>query len=865
MSSRDTESSSASTDWSELTRRILESIDLQSEAESLGVKFAASTPSAAGWLQCHAVDRDDNSPSAAICVAGKNGSLGLYKDLGGDGKAISFFELAAKLGSFADWRAARAHFADRAGVDIPRRVDAEEQLVWRDWNHNTARAWCKHYKQGVTVESLIQSGARMCVWPKSSPDPFVCIALPAYRGPGSEPETWALYRVDGQEFPAYEKRGMKARKVHNLRGGHDAWINVGGPEAWAEATRFWRCEGPTDALALQAILPAGELAISNATGCNADPVRLPMAHFAGKPVVVLGDADMPGQKSADRYGIAFAAAGASDTRVARFPYPVEEKHGRDARDWVNDGGQFEDLVALAAAGAVVDSAKARTAFDVDNYETEYSDDGKPVRRAIPLPVIAAKIQDSRGGWPKSIGGVLFVEGRPSGIVPDVAAVRSIRGPNSLFAWLRDKGDVRWVKQCSDSTPPSMEQLYEYLYANSKERFSGVFYLPHFPKIPHLYYVPTELPEATMETLMEFVGHFNPATDMDRDLLIAAMLTPGWGGPPGQRPAFIITSDHGRGAGKTKTAEAIAEIWGGAISTNLNKKNAEEFRARLLDDTGLQMRCALLDNIKGIASSAELESMITTKTIDGKRMYHGDFRRPNYLTWFVTANSPTFSKDLSDRSVLIKIGAPKIDDFSGWVSEFLDNHRLALIADLLSILESPDQCELSNENLDRWNSWQRGVLAKFKNGNEMAAHIRGARPSVDIDSEDAESIADEIRELVASVMFNGVELNPDDVVIGIPNSKVYDRLRKLWNELSLSDKAVRYRINDLMTTKPMANVTFSKCNTFGRTMIWRGMNTEPRAAPCFPWSKAWVEEHDIGMAFRVPQEQTKIYRREDGFR
>lgn len=388
-------------DWHEIKHTILASLDLRAEAEALGVKFCGETPNGSGWLSCHAIDREDRSPSAAVCVAGKNGTLGLYKDLGGSGdKAISFFELAAKLGSFHDWREARRHYAEKVGVKIPGDdFDPDDQVHWLPWRRSTVLAWCENYKRGVTVEQLEAFGARLCRWPTKSSDPYTCIALPGYRDADSDAAAWVLYRTDGQEFPAYEspKKKIKARKCHNLKDGKDAWLNAGGTEAWSKASRFWKCEGPTDAIALQAILPPGELAVSNATGCNSDLARVPLALFSGRPVVIVPDADKPGLTGAEKHSRLIAASGAGESRMIRLPFPVAEKHGKDLRDFVNDGGTYEQLLELVDQAEAIDPAEAaKPPHDVENYQTVYNGD-KAEKHCLPLSTIAKRIHDSRDG------------------------------------------------------------------------------------------------------------------------------------------------------------------------------------------------------------------------------------------------------------------------------------------------------------------------------------------------------------------------------------------------------------------------------------------------------------------------------------
>ena len=101
------------------TREILSSLDLAAEAEALGLRFAGPA-NRSGWRQCRAIGRDDFSPSASFNVA-----TGFYRDHGGDGTSLSFFDLAAVLAPvrFQDWQAAKDHFQRVAFADRNHRDD----------------------------------------------------------------------------------------------------------------------------------------------------------------------------------------------------------------------------------------------------------------------------------------------------------------------------------------------------------------------------------------------------------------------------------------------------------------------------------------------------------------------------------------------------------------------------------------------------------------------------------------------------------------------------------------------------------------------------------------------------------------------
>jgi len=71
---------------------------------------------------------------------------------------------------------------------------------------------------------------------------------------------------------------------------------------------------------------------------------------------------------------------------------------------------------------------------------------------------------------------------------------------------------------------------------------------------------------------------------------------------------------------------------------------------------------LLDNLKTFKlSSGELEGLITTDVISGHRFYFGEASRPNTLTFCLTINGASLSKDMSQRVVPVVLDRP---DYSG---------------------------------------------------------------------------------------------------------------------------------------------------------------------------------------------------------
>lgn len=195
------------------------------------------------------------------------------------------------------------------------------------------QTWCAA-KRGTTAEAAQAFRVRYGRWPKRERT-FGCLAF-AGRSLEDSPTTKAvlLYRADAQEFPAVGKLGT--RKTHLVGGSIESWIWPGAVEDLAAADTIVKVEGVTDALALHSLeLPPGWLVLTNACGAkSANPKKLDFAFAKGKRVVVVGDADKPGQDGARKFAAAFHAAGARELRLVQLFEEIAPDHGRDLRDWI---------------------------------------------------------------------------------------------------------------------------------------------------------------------------------------------------------------------------------------------------------------------------------------------------------------------------------------------------------------------------------------------------------------------------------------------------------------------------------------------------------------------------------------------------
>jgi hypothetical protein len=336
------------------------------------------------------------------------------------------------------------------------------------------------------------------------------------------------------------------------------------------------------------------------------------------------------------------------------------------------------------------------------------------------------------GWPNRVNGRLFV----IRFGDDEPSIRMLDTVDSLFAWIYEnvphphwhKENFADVATKEPVTPLSRREFFEYLKANAEPDYFSVERFPHEPRLPGTYYLDEhfEWPESDGGALADLRVHLNAETELDRDLLMAAAITPGWGGEPGCRPAFMLTSRHGRGVGKTETARLFAALWGGPVELN-EREDWPTMAKAIMNDKDAGRRCILIDNIKRHLGSGGLESLITADEVSGHLMFVGYRKKPNFYVTYMTANTPRLSFDLIDRSVVIEIGPSRHDnDWKAWAVEFLRTRQSEFIRDCLEFLARPPRSKIPRHLLDRWSPWQKSILARFPNGAELAAHIANQR-------------------------------------------------------------------------------------------------------------------------------------------
>lgn len=437
---------------------------------------------------------------------------------------------------------------------------------------------------------------------------------------------------------------------------------------------------------------------------------------------------------------------------------------------------------------------------------------------VPIGRIASDIERCTTGI-MSLKGNLFVVAERRGL----KSIQHIETAAALEAWVEAQCVVNWTSRQvfgsdlrSRVTPISWANIKEHLRM-AAPCFSAIATLPHYPARPDTFYLHAvadyNVADADGSVLEAFVDLFNPDSDADRDLIKALVVTPFWGGHPGTIPLFVASSDHGVGVGKSSTIEAIGDVCGGCIATEKND-TAYELAVRMGSEPA--RRLMLIDNVKGRQDSSKWEAMITAKEVSLRRLNRGSFMVPNGWVWAMTANLCDLSTDLASRAVVIKIGRRQhTRDFKTEVAEFLAEKREALIADILAYLAGDARCEITSPS--RWQAWERAVLARMPNGDELARLIEQRRAGVDSDTDDAE----EARYAIAAFL-SGAGWDAERHNVMIATSLLLEPMRELTGRAYLNAQQMWAYLEPLLRTKPLNHCEKTRKQVAGKQvtgLLW----------------------------------------------
>jgi hypothetical protein len=557
--------------------------------------------------------------------------------------------------------------------------------------------------------------------------------------------------------------------------------------------------------------------------------------FRGRRVIIIPDTDKPRKGQTDpeanagfdgaRKVAAELVTVAQEVRVCYLPNLFELNPKWDLSDWLESGGTKAQFIEACSAAPILHIGHpglipaGMTAADVESQADSQSTSpdqsisvvtetgnststlpavikpknldpyyNQPIRGHIynvietadgfdPLSMrgIMHNFKQITDNWPKRVGSALFYVDKENSIDPDFYPIRWFDSSSSLFGWAGSYSGNP-ISFAKASGCHSKEEVFtELKYA--AESFESVEQYPHEPRVPTVYYACKQQDEWKSERpgcLYELVSRFFPATPVDYDLIVAFLATLVWGGGGGLRPLFIITSDSGRGAGKTTFASLTTSLVGGSIQLS-SQADDHVIRQRLLSPEGLEKRTVFLDNIKSRQFSwAELEAFVTSDKISGKQMYVGESSRSNRITYIVTVNGPSLSTDLSQRSVVIKLGKPlHSGDWLQDTADFISKYKTSIIAELLELLRQPSK---TLESHTRWGDWERNVLCKLDNATICQESILGRQKDIDAEQDESNLIMEYFER---QLMKNNMRTDYDKILI--PSGIAAEWLNKALNE------------------------------------------------------------------------------------
>lgn len=480
------------------------------------------------------------------------------------------------------------------------------------------------------------------------------------------------------------------------------------------------------------------------------------------------------------------------------------------RLFLNDAGDFVKRLRKVAAKSL--SVSKGEIGRLRNYRVakihDENGEEKFSKEPLTVPEMAASLATLNDGWPKSCDGSLFV--------PDRDSFRVLKNHQSLFGWIASKSPAEFTTK---NGAPGKQEFFAEL-PHHVESYEAIETYPHFPPITGHFYASQPTP-TNGDALAKFVEFFCPATDMDRELIVAMIATTFWGGPPGKRPAFGVDSISGTGAGKTTLVSKIASLSGGCYEIG-TKTDEKDLRSKLVN--GETYRVALIDNIKQSRLSSEtIESLITSPVISGHRMYHGNGSRPNTMTWAFTMNGLSLSRDLSERTITIKIGSP--DRRGTWdeeIDSFIAANRCEVIASIAAFFERPAG---TLKRFTRWAPWERAILSRLPEPDRLQQFIRLTADESDEDMHTAKALCDVIEMKLRELqMTEVVDVNGEEREVAKSSVHIPSKVAAQWLEdatgRNFSANQATAIIKSLIDSGSLRLLQENPSRKNGRGWIWR---------------------------------------------
>lgn len=265
-----------------------------------------------------------------------------------------------------------AGVADPAREKVPSNLPAEvpagdfSKLELKQFSGEMVPHFARN-RPGVTEDALAAAGAKLG---RDCGRAVFALPIVGETLDPAVPVGWVTMSVTGGMLNVGEsevKTKLAKGSKPGLVGSRSAFEQLRNGQA---GLTVWKVEGVTDALALWAKIPGPlrdrQLVLTNSNGCGQYIPWLAERLRVVRQVNVLHDADQPGESGAEKWCKSLAADGVKAVQF-RLPYEVSETHGKDLRDWLNDGHTFDELPSLMADGGVYEPLESNKPEPVKQF------------------------------------------------------------------------------------------------------------------------------------------------------------------------------------------------------------------------------------------------------------------------------------------------------------------------------------------------------------------------------------------------------------------------------------------------------------------------------------------------------------------
>ncbi len=526
--------------------------------------------------------------------------------------------------------------------------------------------------------------------------------------------------------------------------------------------------------------------------------------FRDVHVVIVPDRDKAGEDGANMTA-ALLHGMAATVKIATLPTGYRESKGDDVRDVLASQGEevVRRIIEEAPEWKPPQSNESASGSRISNMKEVVNEEDETVSVPAHINEILDATANATGNWPRRMNDALFVD--------DEHGVNFLTKCEALFGYFqRQKGGVDWR---NGATAVGKAELFHELRRTATQ-YKAVENLPHFPPMAGHYYSCKTVQPGDGKMLDALVDRFNPTTDIDRDLILAMFVTPFLGTAGGTRPAWVITSDDGRGSGKTKLAEMVSLVAGGALQVS-HGEDITKLKERLLTPSSLTKRVVVLDNIKSLKFSwDDLEGLITAPIISGRQLYHGDFERPNMLVWLLTLNGASLSTDMAQRVITVQISRPtRSGDWEEKTRAFIADNHAAILADIAAFFQR-ERFPLAK--FTRWATWEREVIERLPEPGDAQAAYMERQAAADVEEEESAIIADYFRERLEDLGYDA-----DTDRIHIPTTIATDWFRTATGDRSKTTTAVSRTLNQMQKEGRLTKIMANPSRHLSRGFLWIG--------------------------------------------